>query len=79
MFRVSILYIASEGRLMEEHGAVYNVEFIRGDFPSNLVIMAVVLNEMFDQFWDGCSDVDEFGEIPKHVIKSYLNLSVQKL
>ncbi|GBN39967.1 hypothetical protein AVEN_237635-1, partial [Araneus ventricosus] len=22
--------------------------------------MAVVLNELFGQFWDGCSDVDEF-------------------
>ncbi|GBM85353.1 hypothetical protein AVEN_274784-1 [Araneus ventricosus] len=65
----------STNRLMDEHGAVYKVEFFMGDFSSNLVIMALVLNQSFGKFWDGCRDVDTFAEIPQQFLslpKSFL-------
>ncbi|GBN81546.1 hypothetical protein AVEN_188027-1 [Araneus ventricosus] len=63
---------------MDEHGAVFNVESFRVDFSLNVVIIAVVLNQLFGMFLYGCRDVDAIGDIPQNVLKSYLNFLVQK-
>ncbi|GBN40808.1 hypothetical protein AVEN_186765-1 [Araneus ventricosus] len=49
-----------------------------GDFSSNLVTMADVLNQMFGKVGDGRRDVAAFVERSHHVLKSQLNFSVQK-
>ncbi|GBN70190.1 hypothetical protein AVEN_26378-1 [Araneus ventricosus] len=54
------------------------LNFLVGDFLSNLVTMADVLNQLLGKFRDGWRDAAVFVERPRHVRKSPLNFSVQK-